>query len=62
MDGAANPDISAFGFPAYLGLPQEIVVISNMLMTEEMAERNVVVDVYEDSLHRASGSPFPAID
>ena len=51
LDGAVNPDTSAFGFPPYLGLPQQ-VQSSNILYFRHdgkiMAEINCVVVVDDD--------------
>ena len=53
LDGAVNPDTSAFGFPPYLGLPQQ-VQSSNIIYFRHdgkiMAERNCVVVDDDDTL------------
>lgn len=47
LDGSVNRDMSAFGFPPYLGLQQQVT--PTWLMMEKMAQRNViVVDVHKD--------------
>lgn len=52
LDGDVNPDTTTFGFPAYLGLSEQ-VQSSNGSYLQHGWRFVVVVDVREDTSHRA---------